>query len=233
MPIRYSLIENKLTADPNDLRGRVQHAATVTIQDVIQKIARPGSTVTVAEALAFWEELSQAIVNEVQAGNRFNSDLFSVSLGLEGTFDAPTDPFDPLRHALRIRTSPGVRLRKAERDLRVEQVRADPTLPILEDVEDFTTDARNDQLTPGGTARLTGDKLKFDPTDPEQGLFLVATNGTTTKIAKVKTNKPSEQLFVVPATVAAGAGYRLEVRAKNPGSTNLRVGALGTVVRVV
>lgn len=138
MPIRYALIENKLTTDPNDYRGRVQHNATVTIEEVVQKIARPDSTVTAAEALAFWEELSQAVVAEVQAGNRFLSDLFVVSLVMTGTFDGAQDQFD------------GTRRRRAEQGLSVEQVRADSTLLQFEDMEDFSSDTHNDNCHQGG-----------------------------------------------------------------------------------
>ena len=34
-------------------------------------------------------------------------------------------------------------------------------------------------LTPGGMARLSGHRLKFDPADPEQGLLLMAADRTT------------------------------------------------------
>ncbi|QIX61650.1 DUF4469 domain-containing protein [Hymenobacter sp. BT18] len=231
MPIRYALIENKLTTDPDDYRGRVQHNTTVTIEEVVQKIARPGSTVTAAEALAFWEELSQAVVAEVQAGNRFLSDLFVVSLTMTGTFDGAQDQFDPTRHQLRVRLAPGTRLRRAEQGLTVEQVRADSTLPLLEDLEDFTSDTRNEKLTKGGTARLTGERLKFDAKDAQQGVFLVASNGTATKVARVLTNMPGEQLFLVPATLAVGT-YRVEVRNRAKNSTDMKTGSLGDTLTV-
>lgn len=46
-----------------------------------------------------------------------------------------------------------------------------------------------------------------------------------------KTNKPSEQLFVVPAALTAGT-YRLEVRSKNQGSSVLRTAALAAALTV-
>src|SRR6476620_8339531 len=114
MPVYYSLIDNKLTPDPNDFRGQIEHNRSVTIEEIIQAIARPGSTVTVAEGLAFWEELSQAIVQELDSGNRINSDLFQLGLGMTGVFTSATDGFDPVRHQVRICISPGTRLRKLE-----------------------------------------------------------------------------------------------------------------------
>ena len=46
-----------------------------------------------------------------------------------------------------------------------------------------------------------------------------------------KTNKPSEQLFVVPAALTAGT-YRLEVRTKTKGSNVLKTAALGAALTV-
>ena len=62
-------------------------------------------------------------------------------------------------------------------------------------------------------------------------MFLVRTNGTTTHVDTYKTNKPSEQLFVVPALLTAGT-YRLEVRSKSKGSDVLRTGALAATLTV-
>lgn len=231
MPIRYSLIENKLTADPNDYRGQVQHNASVTIEDLMRKIARPGSTVTAAEGLALWEELSQALIAEVQAGNRFVSDLFVVSLGMTGSFDSAQDVFDLARHQIRVRVAAGVRLRKAEQGLSVEQVRADVVQPLPDQLEDFGSDTTNDRLSKGGFARLTGERLKFDLADPTQGIFLVASNGTETRVTQVKTNRPGELLFGVPAALSAGQ-YRVVVRAKPNGNQNLRTGELDGLLTV-
>jgi hypothetical protein len=114
MAINYSLIENKLTTDPDDYRGWVQPNATVTIEEVAKKIALPGSAVTTAEALDFWEELSRAVVAEVQAGNRFLSDLFVVRLAMTGTFGSAQGQYDTTRHQLRVRVTPGARLHRPE-----------------------------------------------------------------------------------------------------------------------
>ena len=83
--------------------------------------------------------------------------------------------------------------------------------------------------------RLTGSKLKLDASDPDQGVFLVkstgAGTGTATRVARVMTNKPSEQLFVVPTSLTAGS-YRLEVRTKHKNSTQLKTATLGATLTV-
>lgn len=125
-----------------------------------------------------------------------------------------------------MRVAPGTRLRRAEQGLSEEQVRADSTLPQLKDLEDFTSDTHNEQLSKSGTARLTGERLKFDAGDAQQGIYLVANAGTETKATRVLTNMPSELLCMVPTTLAGGT-YRLEVRNRAKNSTDMKTGSLG------
>ena len=231
--IPYSLIDNKLTADPNDLRAQVRITATVGIADLADAIVRPGSTVTKAEFLAMWEELSAEVERRVRRGESVVTDLFTARASLTGVWANFQDTFDDARHHGRIRMGTGVRLRRAESELRFELERArDQSVPLPDRLEDFGTDALNGALTKGGIVRLTGSKLKSDPADPDQGLWLVNTaTGTATRITKVLTNKPSEQLFGVPATLAAGT-YRLEVRVKGKGSTQLKTATLNATLSV-
>ena len=60
-------VDNKLTPDPNDLRAQVQIAATAGIKDLAADVVRPGSTVTMAEFLAMFEELKTAAVRQVHS----------------------------------------------------------------------------------------------------------------------------------------------------------------------
>ncbi len=224
--IPYSLIDNKLTPDSNDLRAQVHITATATIEDIASGVVRPGSTITQAEFVAMMEEFIAEVLRRVGRGESVVTDLITVRPTITGVWRDADDTFDPTRHHGHVRVSPGKRLRKLAEELRFEQVRAtDQSAPAPARVEDFTTDEINGALTKGGVVRLTGVNLKFDLADPTQGLFLVKSTGAATRIEKVKTNKPSQQLFIVPATLGAGT-YRLEVRSKIKGSTQLKTAAL-------
>ena len=230
--IPYSLVDNKLTPDPNDLRAQVRNVATVEVEELANRIVRPGSTVTKAEFLAMYEEFGAEIVKAVLRGETVVTDIFTARPTLTGVWLNDQDAFDRTRHHGRIRLAAGKRLRHAEAQLRFELERGqDQSVPLLDRLEDFTSEALNGALTKGGTVRLTGSKLKFDPSDPDQGLFLVKSTGPATRITKVMTNKPSQQLFMVPATLAAGT-YRLEVRTKTKGSNVLKTAALGAALTV-
>ena len=82
-------------------------------------------------------------------------------------------------------------------------------------------------VTPGGMGRLTGYRLKFDPTDPNQGIFFI--NGKTTQVAVVGKNDPSELMFLVPASLKPG-DYSVEIRSAigtGPVHTGLLANVLG------
>jgi hypothetical protein len=49
---------------------------------------------------------------------------------------------------------------------------------VPQNYHDIPSETRNNTLTPGGVARLTGVNLKFAPDDPEQGVFFLAEDGT-------------------------------------------------------
>ena len=230
--IPYSLIDNKLTADPNDLRAQVRNPTTATIEDIADSIVRPGSTVTKAEFLAMWEELCAEVVRRALRGENVVTALFTVRATLTGVWVNAQDSFDPARHHGRLRLGAGVLLRRAEAELRFVLERLlDRSVPMLDQLEDFTSEAVNTTLTKGGIVRLTGSKLKFDLSDPDQGLYLVKSTGTATRVEKVMTNKPGELLFKVPATLGAGT-YRLEVRTKHKNSTQLKTAALSADLTV-
>ncbi len=230
--IPYSLVDNKLTSDPNDLRAQVRPVATIGIEELADRIVRPGSTVTKAEFLAMQEEFNAEALKAVLRGETVVTPLFIARATLTGVWTSDQDTFDPTRHHGQIRLSAGKRLRHAEAELEFKLERAqDQSAPLPERVEDFTSASINGTLTKGGVVRLTGSKLKYDPADPTQGVFLVKSTGAETRITNVKDNKPSAQLLLLPATLTAGT-YRLEVRTKIKGSTQLKTATLGAPLTV-
>ena len=88
-------------------------------------------------------------------------------------------------------------------------------------------------------ARLDGDKLRFDPADPEQGVFLIPmANGdglladrTPIRVADYAQLTNPSLIFRVPDDLPAGA-YKLEVR-RRFGQTRLATGTLENMLVVV
>ncbi len=232
MAIKYVLVENNLTTDPDDYMARVQPVGAADLEAIIERMIQQGSTVTRADIVSVLEDYHTAIENLLLEGQNVNTPLANFSVSIKGVFQGLTDSFDPARHRLNAVVTPGPRLRKALRErgqvVKQEAVKAAPH-PV--DYIDLNSGERNGILTPGGMGEVLGHRLKFDPSDPAQGIFFIAEDGTETRVTVVGRNKPGDLMFLVPASLAAGE-YTLEVRAIFRKTTDLRVGRLDEVLTV-
>lgn len=224
MPLDYALFENHLTAAPNDYMAVVQNQQSKTQEDVIDLMVSRGSTVTKAEALAVFEEYALAVEQLAKNGNAVNTPLFNLSLSVKGVFNREDEPFTPATHSVKINVTPGPRLKEMASGVSVRRVQGASPQPDPLYIDDLGSGSRNDVLTPGNIAQLKGSRLKFDPTDPAQGIFLIADDGSETRVSVISNNKPSRLDFLVPALTKGT--YRLEVRASLYKTNGLRSDSL-------
>ncbi len=108
--ITYVLLENHLTADPDDYMAIVQPSGTVTQDDIIDHIIQQGSTVTRADILSVIEDFTTAVIYLVLDGKNVNTPLANFGAGIKGVFDGKDDAFDPSRHQLRGTVSAGKKI---------------------------------------------------------------------------------------------------------------------------
>ena len=232
MPIKYVLQENNLTSDPDDYMARVRPVGTAEMETIIERMIQQGSTVTRADIVSVLEDYYTAIENMLLEGMNVTTPLANFSLSIKGVFNGADDRFDPARHQLSASVTAGTRLRKTLRE-RAELVKEEAIQPAPNPVDyiDLNSGERNGPLTPGGMGQIIGHRLKFDPADPQQGIFFIAADGTETRVAIVGKNKPGELLFLVPDSLTSGE-YRLEVRTVLKGSQDIRKGALDAALVV-
>lgn len=213
MPIRYSLRRNPLTPDPADRYARVETVRSVGLDEVADRIAAAGSTLSRVDALAALESLQTVVQDLLAEGANVNLPFVQLGARVKGTFDGDGDRFDAARHAVLPTARPGYALRQFFRaGVPVEKTAAARPAPAVLHVADLNTGQRDGPLTPGGMAEITGSRLAFDPASPDQGVFFVAGDGAATRAGVVGHNAPSRLLVLVPGGLAAGA-YRVEVRA--------------------
>lgn len=227
MPLKYSLIENPMTPDPNDRMARPFVNRRLTISDVFAHMISRGSTVTTAEALSVYEELCLSVEQLALAGNSIKTSLFNIGPAIKGVFDGDDDSYDPKRHMVRLTMSPGKRLRLIEKKIVLEKVPPRKQQPVPLHFFDNTSETQDQLITPGGAARITGSLLKCEEADSQQGIFFINTgDGVATRVSgKLLSNKRKELIFIIPQHLAAGA-YRLEVRSSPNGIKTLRMGTL-------
>ncbi|MDR8391644.1 DUF4469 domain-containing protein [Aliifodinibius sp. S!AR15-10] len=231
MSISYSLYENHLTENSNDYLARVRDQASHNIEEIVDIMATKGSTVTRADTLSVLEEFEAAIAQILLRGGSINTPLFRINGSISGIFTGPSDSFDPKRHEVKLNVNPGMRVKRIAERISVEKVSPESPKPKLLRYQDNGSDTTNETLSPGRTGLLVGELLKLDPEDPDQGLFLVASDGAETKIEEFVENRPSKLGFLVPEGLASGE-YTMEVRATVYDSKEIRTGTLDATLTI-
>ncbi|MDR8394602.1 DUF4469 domain-containing protein [Aliifodinibius sp. S!AR15-10] len=231
MSLTYSLYENHLTENSNDYLAVVRDQDSHSLEEIVDFMATRGSTVTRADTLSVLEEFEAAIAQILLRGGSINTPLFRISGAISGVFTGPTDSFDPGRHEVKLNVNPGMRVKRLAERISVEKVSPASPKPKLLRYYDNGSDTTNETLSPSHTGRLVGELLKFDPEDPDQGLFLVASDGAETKVEEFVENSPSKLGFRVPEGLASGE-YTMEVRTKLHNTKGLRTGALDATLTV-
>ncbi|NJN96483.1 MAG: DUF4469 domain-containing protein [Anaerolineales bacterium] len=213
MAISYSLHPNNLTGEGEVYRAVVQSSGTVNLESIIQRMVARGSTTTEADAYAALKDFFTIIQTLLLDGFRINTPMFNCGLIIKGNFDGPMDSFSSSRNWIEISITPGVDLRRiTQGTVQTQKQLPGEARPRLLQFTDLNSGQRNSKLTPGGMAQILGDRLKFDPADPNQGIFFVGADNSESRVEVVGKNNNAELMFLIPAALTAG-DYTLTVRA--------------------
>jgi hypothetical protein len=180
---------------------------------LIDDMAEMGGITNRASIMAFMELQKRAIIKRLEEGDRVETGTGTYELKIKGSFEGAEDSFSPERHVLLLRTTPGAELGKLLTELKTpEKLRPGDGLPILDSVYDYITKQKNDTLHIGEPALLRGQKLHFDETDPNLGIFFIHLETLeATRVKRFMEHGPIVLRFKVPATLTPGR-YYLEVR---------------------
>ncbi|MBS2213940.1 DUF4469 domain-containing protein, partial [Carboxylicivirga mesophila] len=225
MALRYGLVPNHLTDDPNDCMAVTTDNDTITVEQIVETMIGKGSTVTKAEALSVIEEFEYAVVDSIQKGNNVSTELFKIAPSIVGVFSNNQDAFDTARHSVKINLNAGRRLAQAAANIELKKVNITAIQPVLQNFTDQMSKVVNESFTSGHVASIRGTTLKFNQDDETQGIFFIAGDGTETRVDNIIKNFPSELMFIVPATLTSGT-YAIEVRCIYHNSKTLRTGRL-------
>lgn len=212
MPIHYALHPNKLTGNPKDYMAIINFTGSIDEEGVIEQMMRQGSTITRADIKAVLDNYHTAIITLVLEGFKVTTRTANYGASIKGIFSGAHDTFSSDRHHLEPQVSAGAELRREmHRNGRTGKMEGGINAPRLLAYTDVNSGSRDSLVTPGGLGRVTGYRLKFDPADPEQGIFFIAGDAST-RVEVVGKNKPGELMFLVPATLGPGS-YTLLVQA--------------------
>ncbi|MCB0165580.1 MAG: DUF4469 domain-containing protein [Anaerolineae bacterium] len=227
MKISYVVHKSTLETDPYPYRAMVEHTGKATHEDVIRRALEGNPAVNDAALQAVLTEYIKAVINLLLQGYTVSTPIGNIRLSIKGGFNSKTDTFDTNRHTLEVNIYPNAGLREAvQSGAEMQKVESHTPEPNLDEFTNVNTNDIDSIVTPGGMGQVRGRRLKFDATDPNQGVFFI--NGTETRVTVVGKNTATELMFLIP-TLDPGQ-YALEVRSTF--GQEVRSGRLDTLLTV-
>jgi hypothetical protein len=226
MTITYVLHENYLMSDPGSAyRAVVQFKGTADMDRIIDRAMERGPAITREDFQAALLVYHSTIAALALEGYRVVTPIAQYGISIKGSFTGQTDGFSPARHSVEATVSPGADFRRIIREkAQVQQQEATRPQPNPLDYLDCSSGQRNSRLSPGRVAQLNGHRLKFDESDPAQGIFFISAYGVANRASLIVKNTPRQLIFETPGEMANG-DYTVEIRSTY-GNGAVRIGRL-------
>ena len=231
MALKYVLVDNKLTPDPDDYTARTQDVRTITNDEIIARMTGRGLTLTDTEVKSVFNEFEHLLIELLEEGCAINTPFLKISPSIVGVFSNADDVFDPARHAVRLNASLGSSIVIDQRKMKLQKEKLSLVQPEILSVKDYQTLQMNEVIKRGGTVEITGSDLKIYPEDLEQGIF-IGNQGSEVRVTVYMMNKPSMLIFQVPQNVPGGEVY-VRVKNKLQKSNVLRTGSFNATLTVI
>lgn len=233
MPIRFYLQPNTMIPNSQEQFARIAANNTLTADDIVKSALLRGTTLTETDLNAVMNLLFTVIADEVASGNVVLLPLVNIRPSISGTFKTITDSFDSARHTKNASISPGVMLNLKMQDAKTEKISTSNVAPTLLEFKDIESGSVNHMFTEGGIGQIVGNDLKFNPSNPEEGIFLVSREASTeTRITILATYTKGKLMFRIPGNMATGH-YLLEVRKGYGNANSIRKGILNHVLELI
>ena len=219
MPIRYQITGKNLK--PDSFMARVIQGQRVGLDAMIERIVAR-TTLSTADVQAAVTALTEEIRTVLTRGDTAAIDgLATFNVILSGSFASPDATISRDTAQLNLAIQADSRFQAAiAAAVSYERVVRDIKVPIITSFYDVAT-AVFDRYTPGSIIRLQGDNLKFDPSRPDEGLFL--RNGGDEMRASVYSNAGARQLDALVPTALTGV-VQVAVRVRYTPNGDLREG---------
>ena len=230
--MKYSLYENRLTTDvDNDFIARPVDFKINSREQLVKDITGPGSILKPTETNASIDAYWNNILNYIRRGEGYRDQYVTVKLEMGGVYITTNDRFDRDRHSLVVNLIPSSILTDASQEVKPEYVKAEPNVPVVDEVYDWMSDSTNTSLTPNGVLMIKGSALKIHE-EPDEGVFFInQSNGAEVKADAPRDNEPQTLRLIVPALDPGE--YRIEIRNTTRNGQTLRIGLFEPRLTVV
>jgi len=230
MAIKYYLRQNAISANLGSHKPIIVPYKVNTLPDIVEAMAKKGTTVSKADILATFQLLLEVISEELQEGNHVNLPFVNLKPGISGEFRNSSDSFDPTRHKLKATASIGIIVKKSMQKAKAEKISMPLTVPVLTIFKDIQTQSSNTLVSAGGIGQIVGNHLKYNPENPNEGIFFVSANHQEFKVNHVAIRTPKQLLFSIPESLPVGSYSLIIKKAFGKSDTTIRNGRLAILL---
>ena len=193
------------------------HAATQRNEDIAEIITKERSEFRKETIINILNMRDKAVKDLIQEGLSFMDGLVQISPRVSGVWETENSPYDEKIHKRTVDLVPTTDLRTALDAIGVKVLGAKEETARITEITDTATGLKDGSLTIGDDIIIEGSKIKVDETDPAQGVFFKAENGTEYKTnRRLSVNNPSQIIARVPKEVPEG---KVEVMVRTKFST--------------
>ena len=181
------------------------HAATQRNEDIAEIITKERSEFRKETIINVLNMRDKAVKDIIQEGLSFMDGLVQISPRVSGVWETENSPYDEKVHKRTVDLVPTTDLRTALDAIGVKVLGAKEETARITEITDTATGLKDGSLTIGDDIIIEGSKIKVDETDPAQGVFFKAENGTEYKTnRRLSVNNPSQIIARVPKEVPEG-----------------------------
>lgn len=196
--------------------GRVVLGQTATPEEVAAAVARK-IRLEASDLLYIYVKTGEAIREILQSGRNINLDWVAFTIALTGTFEKSDSPFTPGQNALRVRAHARPVLRDCLAGVTPRNATGGLKAAILSVMDNVLME--EGIIAVPSKVLVAGDDILIDPTHEDEGVWLVAKNGTVAATPTVLANDAST-LDLDFGELPPDGAYTLVVKARTGASTD-------------
>ena len=222
--IQYSLQKNNLETGGESYFARVKRNLNIQEEDLIDMMAAKFTTVSRHDIKAVLSLMSELVKEQLLLGNTVSTGIFHAGVTIKGIFDHYKEELGTEKHSYHVNMRPAKILSAAiQADAKAVRLAASKPEPQIEELIDFSNNNVNSTATAGASAQINGRNLRYDISDPLQGIFFKnSADNEEYRVDMVNALSPAKIIFLVPPGLSAGdyqiisrAAFGTEIREKS------------------
>ncbi|MCG8581730.1 MAG: DUF4469 domain-containing protein [Bacteroidales bacterium] len=221
MTLRFKLIKSNLLTTKKAYHAVPVSRKTINEDDLIESIIRPGSGITKGEALSMIEAYHEAICQALEEGDIVSTEMYTIKPSIGGSFDDYNSPFDSKKHSVKMNITSGKRLNKVTTRIKPRRKTGESLMPVIKRFLDIKNKSLDGPVAVGSLLVIRGNRLKFDPDDDRQGVYLQMDGSAKVIKADIVAENTNARLLLQVPEMQPGQ-YRVLVKTVYRNSKMLR-----------